>query len=367
MAALKHRRALRYLFSMLVFSASMPVHAQTIWQYGDNPSLLHKEPHSIIIPNAIQIADTSDLEFPIINNDPAGANFDESTNLDIIGIKLGNTMNEATQALSEFYKVAPQEIEERQDVSDGTGSHIHFKYVKLLQNDPLNAKIDNTSIVLSSPAYSSRIIGIFRKLDYGRNNIDTKMSARQMMSFVIDKYGLPTFGLLPIEGGRIVYYYLYVDGKLKSGPQNTKVIDTRKLPNGIDFDELFTLTDSKGTESFPLLSTQESAAVYTAKVPCGAFTGRAWLLRYDFADIDKYLPSYVNRFSTISDDHCTGIMTVTLKGTVGPVPEIDSITSAEFMLIDLKRAYGDQAALHNLLISGLSSGRFRPAVPKPKL
>jgi hypothetical protein len=274
--------------------------------------------------------------FETVNRSPAGDRFEKSANFDILGIHPGDTIEDVkTKLKAEFPDGRePEETRLKGSVSTPEGARAEIEFVNEIASGTSDGK-NQVYVNFASEVYDNRALSIRRIVGF-----ETFTTADVFRKQVAEKYGQPS--IVEDEGGFLKLYYLYANGRLVSDADAPKTKENCNRVNEgslCDYVEVQRSSDNRNIEF--------------AQKPCAAFFHSQW------QHLGKYQVG--ERNSVIKDDQCDGIMVVSMS-TFQP-----ELNSAEFTLVDVKRAYGHQTALDAAIEAKLKQGVDMDKVAKPRL
>ncbi|KAB2695360.1 hypothetical protein F9K79_18795 [Ochrobactrum sp. Kaboul] len=275
--------------------------------------------------------------FETVDKSPAGDRFEKSANFDILGIRPGDTIEDVKVKMkAKFSEITqPEETRLKGSVSTPEGARVEMEFVNEIAFVTPDSK-NQVYVNFASEVFDNRVTAIRRTVHF-----DAFTTAEIFRKQVAEKYGQPS--IVQDENGFLNLYYLYASGRLMSEADAPKTKENCKYLNQ------GSLCDY--VEKKPSPETGKTLEI--AQRPCAAFFHSNW------QSIGKY--RFDQRYSVIEDDQCDGIMLVSMSTNQ---PELNS---ADFTLVDVKRAYGHQTALDAAIEAKLKQGVDMDKVAKPRL
>ena len=286
-------------------------------------------------------------DFAPVNTDPPGFGFDSATTFDILGIKPGDTLDDARNKIKSTMNKETRDVKYSANVSNNKGAQVAINFIseiKLKSDSGLNPmydqgkSVDKITVYVASSIYDNRVLGIRRRISFGPGQL---ISADAMRLQVEEKYGKPTSVKRGYSGSAEQLIYVYSNGKLLSQGDYAPT-----MQSGVHGGNSPTTEYSEYSDTWV-----SDGRTITAKIPCAGFVfGGVNHLEYDFNDKIR-----------IVDDKCSGMFRVNLNGPPAGLNDVN------FELVDTKRTYGFRKAFDKAILDELSNNSTRADTPKPKL
>ncbi|MCO7728997.1 hypothetical protein NJB93_20770 [Brucella intermedia] len=287
---------------------------------------------ALILATALSLTVTAAIAqtFETVDESPPGDHFDPSANVDILGLRPGDTIEDVKAKLKAEFpdQGEPEERRLKSWAATPEGARVDIEFVNQVQ-------LGGVSVYFASEVYDNRALAIERSLRF-----DQFTTADVFRKQVAEKYGRPS--IVDESGNEPTLYYIYANGRLLSEADAPKPKENcDRINDNCDHVEI-----QKSPE------TGMDARV--SQKPCAAFF---------FAGEWEILGRYkVGQHTPVIDDQCDGIMQVSMgRSTTG------GLSSAGFTFVDVRRAYGHQVALDAAIEAKLMEGVDMDKVAKPKL
>lgn len=285
-------------------------------------------------------SDLPAMTFKVVDTSAPDAHFSHATNVDILGLKPGQTM-EQVKAILDAEMPGAEPIEETLSgvVSNSEGAQVPISFVNAVKRVKNGSEIQ---VNFASQVFDNRVLSIERTLIF-----DQMMTRKVLLQQVKSKYGEPTF---EDPNGSTPILYIFANSKLLP-PGSVKPFNGcngKRRENGRTIEQCGTaiVIGEYGIEAIKATS------------PCGSLLFLKDFQASGFFDPLRY--QFREQPIEIDDPECDGLLEVRPNGS-------DPLQNAEFKLVDYRRSLGHQQALDSAIREALRAGANRDAVAQPKL